>query len=52
MFTLLQELRRLRNAVAHEDDEPHVGAALAYAESADAAVRPLDLTTAAIAACS
>ncbi|MBB3606629.1 hypothetical protein FHT40_006320 [Mycolicibacterium sp. BK556] len=47
-FTLLQELRRLRNAVAHEDEEPHVGASLAYAESADIAVRLLDLTAAAI----
>ncbi len=47
-FVLLKELRRLRNAVAHEDEEPHVGAALAYAESADTAVQLLDLTTAAI----
>ena len=42
---LLRELRRLRNAVAHEEEEPHVGAALAYAESADTAIRLLDLTT-------
>lgn len=47
-FALLQELRRLRNAVAHEDEEPHVGAALSYAESAEIAVHLLDFTTAAL----
>ena len=45
VFKLLRELRRLRNAVTHEEEEPHVGAALAYAESAQTAVRILDLTT-------